>query len=83
MQLALAETITAIPWTVKPIYGFITDSFPIRGMRRRPYLIISGLLGAQGSNAARVCAGVGKCRGRACCVSAPARVCCCWARRPQ
>jgi hypothetical protein len=43
--LALAETITSLPWTVKPLYGFITDSFPIWGMRRRPYLILAGLLG--------------------------------------
>lgn len=43
--MALVETITALPWTVKPLYGFITDSFPILGMRRRPYLILSGLLG--------------------------------------
>lgn len=47
-QMALAETITAVPWTVKPLYGFITDSFPIFGMRRRPYLILAGLLGEGG-----------------------------------
>ncbi len=26
-------------------YGFVSDSFPIRGMRRRPYLIIAGICG--------------------------------------
>eukprot|EP00878_Enallax_costatus_P020264 GHUV01021414.1.p1 GENE.GHUV01021414.1~~GHUV01021414.1.p1 ORF type:complete len:534 (+),score=85.13 GHUV01021414.1:759-2360(+) len=30
----------------QPIYGFITDSFPISGMKRRPYLIIAGLTGS-------------------------------------
>lgn len=44
-QLALAETISGLPWATKPVYGFITDSFPICGMRRRPYLILAGLLG--------------------------------------
>lgn len=35
-----------IPWVVKPAYGFISDSFPIRGERRRPYLVVCALLGA-------------------------------------
>lgn len=38
--------IALIPWTIKPIYGFISDGLPILGYRRRPYLILSGLLGA-------------------------------------
>ncbi|KAF6259824.1 BT1 family-domain-containing protein [Scenedesmus sp. NREL 46B-D3] len=45
-QMAIADTIAGLPWAVKPLYGFITDSFPIRGMRRRPYLIIAGLVGS-------------------------------------
>eukprot|EP00474_Spongospora_subterranea_P009124 CRZ09582.1 hypothetical protein [Spongospora subterranea] len=32
-----------LPWGVKPVYGFISDSFPIRGYRRTPYLCL-GLL---------------------------------------
>jgi len=35
-----------IPWIIKPIYGFISDSLPIFGYRRRPYLIGSGAIGA-------------------------------------
>jgi hypothetical protein len=31
LQMAIADTIAGLPWTVKPLYGFITDSFPIRG----------------------------------------------------
>jgi uncharacterized membrane protein YjjB (DUF3815 family) len=31
---------------VKPLYGFISDSIPLFGYRRRSYLILSGLLGA-------------------------------------
>ncbi|MBW4639200.1 MAG: folate/biopterin family MFS transporter [Gloeocapsa sp. UFS-A4-WI-NPMV-4B04] len=37
--------IVALPWIIKPIFGFISDGLPIFGYRRRPYLILSGLLG--------------------------------------
>eukprot|EP01095_Lingulamoeba_sp_RSL-Kostka_P012830 TRINITY_DN5161_c0_g1_i1.p1 TRINITY_DN5161_c0_g1~~TRINITY_DN5161_c0_g1_i1.p1 ORF type:complete len:691 (-),score=123.92 TRINITY_DN5161_c0_g1_i1:1-2073(-) len=33
--------ILMIPWLLKPILGIITDSFPIFGYKRRPYLIFS------------------------------------------
>ena len=38
--------ITAFPWVIKPIYGFLTDGLPIMGYRRKPYLIIAGILGS-------------------------------------
>lgn len=38
--------IAALPWTVKPLFGFLSDGLPILGYRRRPYLILSGILGA-------------------------------------
>ncbi|KAJ4958387.1 hypothetical protein NE237_025498 [Protea cynaroides] len=34
-----------IPWLMKPIWGLLTDVFPIRGYQRRPYFIVSGVLG--------------------------------------
>lgn len=37
--------IVALPWIIKPVFGFISDGLPILGYRRRPYLILSGLLG--------------------------------------
>lgn len=37
--------ISALPWVVKPLFGFVSDGLPILGYRRRPYLILSGLLG--------------------------------------
>ncbi|XBH95402.1 hypothetical protein VPH35_085967 [Triticum aestivum] len=51
LQLDPAETavitgFSALPWLVKPLYGFISDSVPLFGYRRRSYLILSGLLGA-------------------------------------
>ncbi len=37
--------IAMIPWTIKPLYGLISDGLPIFGYRRRPYLVLSSLLG--------------------------------------
>jgi folate/biopterin transporter len=38
--------IAAIPWMIKPLFGFLSDGLPLFGYRRRPYLILSGILGA-------------------------------------
>ncbi len=38
--------IVVLPWVIKPVFGFFSDGFPIFGYRRRPYLILSGMLGA-------------------------------------
>ncbi|CAI7901529.1 unnamed protein product [Closterium sp. NIES-54] len=37
--------VVAVPWDLRPIYGLISDSFPIQGYRQRPYLFLSALLG--------------------------------------
>ncbi len=44
-EVAALTGIAALPWIVKPIFGFISDGLPIFGYRRRPYLMLSGLLG--------------------------------------
>lgn len=31
-----------IPWIVKPLWGLLTDVFPVAGYRRRPYFILAG-----------------------------------------
>src|SRR5438045_2665278 len=33
-------------WNLKPLAGVLTDAFPLRGSRRRAYLILGGLAGA-------------------------------------
>ncbi|MBE9062181.1 folate/biopterin family MFS transporter [cf. Phormidesmis sp. LEGE 11477] len=38
--------IAALPWTIKPVFGFLSDGLPIFRYRRRPYLILSGVIGA-------------------------------------
>lgn len=45
-EVAALTGIAAAPWTIKPLFGFLSDGFPILGYRRRPYLVLSGLLGA-------------------------------------
>ena len=32
-------------WSMKPLAGVLTDAFPIRGSRRRAYLVLGGLIG--------------------------------------
>lgn len=44
-QVSAFMGIAALPWMIKPLFGFISDGLPIFGYRRRPYLVLSGLLG--------------------------------------
>lgn len=51
LGLSPAETaallgLAALPWTIKPLFGFLSDSVPIGGYRRRPYLVLAGILGS-------------------------------------
>lgn len=36
------------PWLIKPVWGFLSDAFPLFGYRRRSYLILVNLAGAVG-----------------------------------
>jgi len=45
-EVALLGGISGIPWAIKPLYGFISDSFPLLGYKRRSYLVLCGLVGA-------------------------------------
>lgn len=38
------SSIAFFPWSVKPIYGILSDCIPIRGRKRIPYLILATLL---------------------------------------
>jgi folate/biopterin transporter len=44
-QVAALMGVAAIPWVVKPLFGFVSDSLPLFGYHRRSYLVLSGLLG--------------------------------------
>ena len=43
------SSVTTLPWMVKPLYGWLSDTFPLFGYRRKSYMILSGLLGVMTS----------------------------------
>jgi len=45
-QMSALLGVAAIPWMIKPLFGFLSDGLPIFGYRRRPYLILSGFVGS-------------------------------------
>ncbi|KAH7447632.1 hypothetical protein KP509_01G114700 [Ceratopteris richardii] len=45
-ESAVISGVSAAPWLIKPLYGFLSDGLPLFGYRRRSYLVICGLLGA-------------------------------------
>jgi folate/biopterin transporter len=44
-ELSALTGIFTLPWTIKPLYGFLSDGFPLFGYRRRSYLVLAGLIG--------------------------------------
>jgi folate/biopterin transporter len=44
-ELSALTGLFVLPWTIKPIYGFLSDGFPLLGYKRRSYLILAGLVG--------------------------------------
>ncbi len=47
-QLGILSSIAIIPWSIKPMYGILSDRVPVWGLRRKPYLILSGMLASIG-----------------------------------
>ena len=47
-QVQILGSIAIIPWSIKPIYGILSDRLPIWKLRRKPYLFIAGLFGSAG-----------------------------------
>ena len=39
--IGILLTFIGIPWSLKPLFGLVSDFFPIWGRRRKPYLIVS------------------------------------------
>eukprot|EP00581_Thalassiosira_minuscula_P018129 CAMPEP_0183714082 /NCGR_PEP_ID=MMETSP0737-20130205/8755_1 /TAXON_ID=385413 /ORGANISM="Thalassiosira miniscula, Strain CCMP1093" /LENGTH=624 /DNA_ID=CAMNT_0025942987 /DNA_START=112 /DNA_END=1986 /DNA_ORIENTATION=+ len=44
-EMSATLGVLALPWTIKPLYGFLSDGFPIFGYRRRSYLVLAGIIG--------------------------------------
>ena len=51
--MAFLTSFAAFPWVVKPLYGFLSDTVPIFGYRRRSYLVICGALGESAAHCRR------------------------------
>lgn len=45
-QASLIFSASSVPWLVKPLWGFISDSIPLFGYRRKSYLALCGGIGA-------------------------------------
>ncbi len=47
-EITIISSIASLPWVLKVFYGFLSDGFPILGLRRKPYLffyLICSILG--------------------------------------
>lgn len=44
-ELSALTGLFSLPWTIKPLYGFLSDGVPLFGYRRRSYLILAGMIG--------------------------------------
>jgi len=47
-QAQILASISIIPWSIKPLYGFFSDRVPVFTLRRKPYLFLAGIFGAAG-----------------------------------
>lgn len=45
-EMSVFMALIILPWTIKPLYGIISDFLPIFGSRRKNYFVLTGLLGA-------------------------------------
>lgn len=44
-ELSAMAGLVTLPWTIKPVYGFLSDGVPLWGYRRKSYLFLAGLVG--------------------------------------
>ncbi|KAG2481954.1 hypothetical protein HYH03_019087 [Edaphochlamys debaryana] len=45
-QVSLFLSLASVPWMVKPLLGFVSDSLPLLGYRRRSYLLMASAAAA-------------------------------------
>jgi hypothetical protein len=43
-EMAMYGSLQSLPWSLKVIYGLITDNVKICGLKRKPYIIFFGYL---------------------------------------
>ena len=47
-QMQMFKAIIMLPWALKPLVGILSDSFPIFGYRKGPYIVLATSLGISG-----------------------------------
>jgi len=47
-EVALVVGLSSLPWVIKPLYGWVSDFYPISGYRRRPYILIGSVIASLG-----------------------------------
>jgi folate/biopterin transporter len=47
-QLQMYKAIIALPWALKPLMGILSDTVPVFGYRKSPYIFLVTLLGVSG-----------------------------------
>lgn len=47
-ELGTFAALLALPWSIKPLYGLVTDFVPLAGYRRKSYLVLTTALAALG-----------------------------------
>lgn len=47
-QLQVYKAVTALPWALKPIIGVVSDTFPIFGYKKAPYIMMVSILAIAG-----------------------------------
>lgn len=47
-SVSMVGSLTSLPWIIKPVWGFISDTYPIFGYRRRVYLGVFGVIAGAG-----------------------------------
>lgn len=45
-QMSYFQAMTLLAWVIKPVWGWISDCFPIAGSRRKSYLLLTSFLAA-------------------------------------
>jgi BT1 family. len=43
-EIATFAALLAVPWSLKPLYGLLTDFVPLAGYRRKSYLIVTSIV---------------------------------------
>lgn len=69
-ELAALMALLAVPWTIKPIFGLLSDFVPLFGSRRRNYLPLANALAAASLLMRRLHAADARKLGRAVCAPA-------------